>query len=291
MKKALILDGTTKSNNLERKLKTLDFECHRIGDGENMTSPQESMVEGINTYGFELSICHIRWATGTDINYDMRNAAWYKKIKNIPVKIGLSDGTDYQDKFRFFFDHVDFFDNFIQAIKGIQPAEELFEEVKKRSLDYQIKKISNIILHLFLPLDVDMQALEILWDEGKSDKAKKQKAVDYLKEMLTDTTDTDDKFYQKKFTKARTLINEMPDGDLKNKIQDKHLLGSEEKKDGAVLHNFLVQLDKLREKTKGADLCEEDVKNLLEYFNKQDYKSFHDWYCALAKCLRGKENG
>lgn len=153
-------------------------------------------------------------------------------------------------------------------------------------LEYCKKKLSKTFdayfLRLFLPLDIDMQALA---DDRVTDKKK------YLQEMFADATEVD--FYKNKLSnchsEASKFIEQMPDENNKTKL--KTLLGIDNKETSCI-YNFLNLLDI----TKGKTLEKKDIDAVLKYFEQccndgyyKDINSFHDWYCALAECLRGEK--
>lgn len=158
-------------------------------------------------------------------------------------------------------------------------TEDAFNTALHEMIDYfkkhSKKSLIANILHFFLPLDIDMQAMEIIWDE------KKDKSKAYLTEMLKEA----EKKYVEKFDEAQKLKADIHDTELKNKLED--MLGAD--RSNSTLYKFLKCLDNLKEKAKDSEISEEDVKKVLEYFNSVGYNSFHKWYCALAKCLRGEE--
>jgi hypothetical protein len=144
----------------------------------------------------------------------------------------------------------------------------------------EFEKVIYYLLHLFLPLDIDMQALGILWNE----RDEKAKAVSYLKDMLDDAGRD---HYKNKFDKVKALKGEIIDNKLQTELDS--LIGND--KDDSVLYDFLTCLDDLKEKSKYSILSKKDVQKVVNYLSegleKENY-SFHDWYCALAECLRGK---
>lgn len=132
-----------------------------------------------------------------------------------------------------------------------------FQKEFKKLIEAFLKKKPNSILHLFLPLDIDMQALDLLKDE----KRKK-----YLDEMYKDKVNYADKFevLQSKI-KELAEVKEI-DGDRLNLLV----------KDAETFFQNLIQ-EKINPE-----------KLLTDSWEGKKNKSFHDWYCALAECLRGK---
>ena len=131
----------------------------------------------------------------------------------------------------------------------------------------KIKIVDNLklILELFLPLDIDMHALA---DKRTTDKRK------YLKEMFDDV---EDGFYLNKFYETKKLIEDIPDGDNKNKL--KTILYIDEGENSCIC-KFLKLLE---DKKKGcAGLTEQDVLEVNSFFRNNKKKTFHDWYWELS---------
>lgn len=143
------------------------------------------------------------------------------------------------------------------------------------------------ILSFFLPLDIDMQALELLCND--EEKRKRNDHIKYLKDMLKDA---EDGFYKKKWDNCKSeavkLLEQIPKGDNKNKLVA--LLGITDGENSCI-YGFLNMLDE----NKGKDIKEDKVTSVISYFENQchvkywnDINSFHNWYCSLAECLRGE---
>lgn len=122
------------------------------------------------------------------------------------------------------------------------------------------------VLHLFLPLDIDMQALGLLLKEKRE-----AEAVNYFREMLTGSK----AYHERILNDAEELLKQMSE-DKREKVQAKF----------NTIKPFLDTLCNLQQK----EISEK------EFFNdkkneglKEDIKNFHDWYCALAECLRGEK--
>jgi hypothetical protein len=123
------------------------------------------------------------------------------------------------------------------------------------------------LLPMLLPLDIDMQALEMVWkDEGR-----KSDAVKYLDDMVNG-------YYKDKFKKIMEQKKNITDESLKNRLNK--IIGDDE---NGLLHGFLGCLDE----KKGKNLVDKDVEEVVGYFKKQNENySFHAWYCELASCVR-----
>lgn len=199
-----------------------------------------------------------------------------------PDQIGTSIRMKYAEKFK----HGDenLYPKIESVVSGIVNLDESTTSNFKELCEF-IKKKSNenlkaYFLHLFLPLDIDMQALEILWNDGEKRKANKH--IEYLKEMLENAIGD---HYKSKFDKTKKLIDEITDGKLKTRLLK--VIGGKE--NNQVLYGFLECVDNLKEKEEYSKLVDKDVQELHEYFKTKGHDSFHDWYCALAECLRREE--
>lgn len=157
-------------------------------------------------------------------------------------------------------------------------------------------KIFCEILSFFLPLDIDMQALQILFnDEELSKEVKFQKIKDYLinadDSMLRDKTVD----YVGKLRKAQEETNKIQKL-VDNKIL-KELLGIGT--NNSKISDFFLLLDEKKQKIiNGRTIEDSEMNDIITHFPKDSgwkvkgakpeiiINSFHDWYCALADCLR-----
>ncbi len=176
----------------------------------------------------------------------------------------------------------------------------LFELFNKSPIDKLFIR-KRYLLHLFLPLDIDMQALKAtenqegylnnmrtdLDEPYKSGKYKDGKIDEHYRQKLYDLW-----FLLKPSEENKERAS--PEGIKLTPINNPHddllkLAGlgngiSEE----SPIYKFLESLDERKTKA---------INYLLEPFESSDLKecdgkeinSFHDWYCALASCLRGVE--
>ncbi len=182
--------------------------------------------------------------------------------------------------------------------------EEAFDNLWDHCVKTNEKKKVNEILRLFLPLDIDMQALEII-----------QKDEEKVRKYLHSNKDIEgmfqsrkgDNHYRQKLYDLWYLIGEKPpeDGNWKPSEEAKKLtpidnpdpnlrklagLNNGSPKESPI-YKFLEFLDTSKNDGK-------DIKDVTDYLcnpfknwkiNNKDINTFHDWYCALASCLRGEE--
>jgi hypothetical protein len=164
----------------------------------------------------------------------------------------------------------------------------------------------HVVLGIFLPLDIDMQALQATTDvEGylrdmyagleepyKLDKYNGRNKNEHYRQKLYDLwflLERSEKNKERASSEARRLtpINNPHDDLLKLAG-----LGNGNRKESPI-YRFLESLDERRKN--GNDLKEE-VKYLFAPFESsglkigenEEVKSFHDWYCELSRCLRGE---
>ena len=123
---------------------------------------------------------------------------------------------------------------------------------------------------LFLPLDIDMQALEIL-AKKKENGVKIKNPKEYLEEIYADNID-----YVQKLKELQAKVNTIGEieGIDKERLEKIVGIGNE-------------NVDQFFEKLGGK---KNDPDEFLGHsWGIDRVNSFHDWYCALSSCLRGAE--
>ncbi|MEW6419328.1 MAG: hypothetical protein AB1480_14650 [Nitrospirota bacterium] len=157
--------------------------------------------------------------------------------------------------------------------------DDIWGYLEKKRINY----LTANLLYIFLPLDIDMQALSIIHKEVEEKKREEKDVIGYLmnsKEpegMLRGQSG-----YRDKLKDALNRVKEVEA--LKNK--EDILYHLEARKD------FLEILDEMKDKVKKESTDDKVKETINEYLNADFWKSvtsFHDWYCALAECLRGEE--
>lgn len=147
----------------------------------------------------------------------------------------------------------------------------------EKLLEASVKKKQDLrLLSLLLPLDVDMQVLDILCEEKDESRA-----VQYLKDILTGA---EDRHYKSTFAKVKDLGGKCADGKIQACLEG--LLGKSEAE--SILHGLLELLDGL--KMNVDQLNYDDVQSISNYFrntSKDRYETFHGWYDELSRCLQG----
>lgn len=133
----------------------------------------------------------------------------------------------------------------------------------------QKQQITEYFLSLFLPLDIDMQALEDM---------EKSKRTGYLEEMRVGKTG----FYIELLSSMAEILKKNLDVKLSETFFSISGLNKDFEPDQtSYIYKFLECLDN---NSKEADV-------LLNYFanswpNEKNISSFHDWYSELASCFR-----
>lgn len=253
---------------------------------------------------------------------------WYF-LKEKETSEHISDVVDRLNKkgnFRLILIHRGIEDKYLNSLRNGLPhiackiggfhtiGDEIKDRIEKYDTDYVIeyyekKRLNDLksqILQLFLPIDIDMQALkttenaeaylndmyaglEELYKLEKDNERNKnehyrQKLYDLW--YLLDPTKGNKERASAEAKKLTPISN--PSDDLRKLVRLDS--GKPEK---SPIYQFLESLDK--QKKDGNDLKEE-VDFLLAPFKSSglkiggnEIKSFHDWYCALASCLRGEE--
>jgi hypothetical protein len=153
------------------------------------------------------------------------------------------------------------------------------------------------LLHLFLPLDIDMQALEMICNDEnlKVEDKKVQKIKDYLLDTEIGMLKDESVNYHKKLEDAKGMIKGVDELKNNNTLQKLLELKLEDDK----ISGFLKLLDDTKQSiiVSNSDLSDDDLKNVIQYFGRDGgweiegatpkiIISFHDWYCALAACLK-----
>ncbi len=256
--------------------------------------PLEWSYLGVDRNGYKLdkdinpSFLFINQAEWKNLGEGVISAlnSWEKKVV-IYTHIGnngiscrrLKEGIDRSICFRFH--HNDPISmrlkNFLQIIRKYPKRfREAFETLIAESLSgYNLH-----LLSIFLPLNIDMQALSIIHKEVEEKKSKSEDISDYLintKEpegMLQNQIK-----YENKLTEALQILTAIEGIKHIKHIQD--LL--EEKRD------FLKILDETKKCVNG-EISVTDAKAVIKghldpkFWN--NVTTFHKWYSALASCLR-----
>lgn len=190
--------------------------------------------------------------------------------------------------------------------------ENALKSIDKKYINKSLNVTVNKILNLFLPLDIDMQALK----DAESPKVFLRNIYEDLDELYRfkkyDRKNIDYHYRQKLYDLWYLLRSGIRNKELLVEIE-KH--ASSESKNLTPIDNpseallkiaginnntpkasrvykFFESLDNAR-KMDGKDLTK-TIKNLSNPFDikikeeKKKITTFHEWYCALAKCLRNE---
>jgi len=198
-----------------------------------------------------------------------------------------------------------------KAINEFKTRQE--EQFKSCEKEYEKKIVIHRLMHLFLPLDIDLMGIE---EVGESEK------VEYLKEVLDDKPEN---YYKRKLLDLTTFVAKIDEVNSITANVDKKSIGKsikeiieesnievQDKQDmeknlfalcainesgnaidrKSPIYEFMNLLDaKIGKKNSGNGLNTTDVSEILEFFkNSKEEKfaeinSFHDWYCEVFRCL------
>lgn len=151
--------------------------------------------------------------------------------------------------------------NFLQLIREYP---ERFQEALRSLIIESVSGNNSHPLAILLPLDIDMQALQILTERSKNGETVKD-PQDYLEEMYGDNMNYSEKLLdlQERLKEFLTAPRGMPDNLY-----------------GLINENVLAFFRML-------DQRESNVEKILHHnWGISDVISFHDWYCTVAECLR-----
>ena len=203
---------------------------------------------------------------------DFEKAVQYAKDNTqyiLDHKLGVSDNNNFYNlakKERWF----DFADSWNELHNLFKDGKGYFLAKGINNLpSYKIRKNVQNISYNFLSLDVEMQALQILWNDNK-----RKDAMKYLEEMLGDI---ENGFFLNKFSESEKYFKQIPGGDEKDNIKNKYSIGIDQKED-SYIYEFLALLD--QKKKGGNHLTENDIQEVISYFkdNVGFFNSFHEWY-------------
>jgi len=202
-------------------------------------------------------------------------------------------------------------DLIIDWIKGKSPdfQKKIKKEIQKSKKLRQLSFLIHRIMHLFLPLDIDLLGIE---------EVEESKKVEYLKEVINGKSEN---YYKRKLLDLTTFVAKIDKVNSITANVDKKSIGKSIKEiieesnkqdmeenlftlcainesgnaidQKSPIYEFMNLLDaKIGKKNSGNGLNTTDVNEILEFFKtaKKDKKfekinSFHDWYCEVFRCL------
>lgn len=179
---------------------------------------------------------------------------------------GFINTSEFSQKLIMFSHSDEIGEELLRFAKKKISFDNIWNYLEKKSHDSSISQI----LHLFLPLDIDMQALEILTNK-KENGEKVKEPNEYLKEMYADNIN-----YLQKFNELQAKVKELSEIEGIDKERLEKLAGISNQK----VSQFFKELD---------DKKNDPDKFLGHSWGIDGVKSFPNWYRALATCLRGKE--
>lgn len=285
MAAVIIIDITLKSESLISKFRS---EGHTVCE---VRLVNDVVSECADTPGERVLIWHVSSSKiiidGSVLDISLRNIGNAVKILDscdLRHKFGVTDNdASYKQGVSeaWTFDSVESWDKLKDRFK-----KGLREGIEREG--QSLIAIKNYILHLFLPLDLDMQALEMI----KDDKEKVKKYLwgdsgNKIEGMFQNRKDNE--HYRKKLSDLWSKVDELTKSGSINNINDlRKLVGLDNgKTEESQIYKFLESLDTCKEDDKNvtvAPLCNPFKEWKI---NDKEINSFHDWYCALAGCLKG----
>jgi len=260
-----------------------------------------------------LIISHIGWRSNwklenveTACNYLLENIN-QNKVK-YELKGGISNGPDFQKKGERYFNFTCYISDCETIIENSLSEEECFNKFLELSKKKSTEICKARLLHLFLPLDIDMQALEMI--QNDPEKVNKYLLGDKDRDIegMFEGREGDEHYRQKLYDLWHLLGKQDYLGQIgKNASSEVEIctpidnsspllqklagLDDYDPKESPV-YNFLESLD-----TRKKDDMDVTAEDLCKPFNleievngkKEEIKSFHNWYCVLASCLRDAE--
>ena len=236
----------------------------------------------------------------------------YENLPNIPFIIfsGYADeGIDTKIKShnKFITAYTKNRDNFELLMSGIEKCAKN-NQINTECFDIiSPQRIKTTLLHLFLPLDIDMQALEIIKDDPGEVKKYLWGDKDRDIEGMFESREGNEHYRQKLYDlwhllgkqdylrqigkKASSKVERFTPIDNSSPLLQK-LAGLDDDPKESPVYNFLESLDTGKKDDRDVtaeDLCMPFNLKIEVNGKKEEIKSFHNWYCALASCLRGAE--
>ena len=313
----LYLDSTEKSDELNEYF---DKEGHDTVKREHVEDVVDVLKSQTDAYSKTVLIWHLTSLCFGD-NYiedddELKSAVQYFK-DNLSIvldfKLAVSDNHNFYNAAKEI-SWFDFADSWYQLrtlfkikdgyslVKGLKSL----PSIKKKD---EISNTTSFLRHLFLPIDIDMQALEIIKDDaGKVEKYLwGDKYTDI--EGMFEGREGDEHYRQKLYDLWHLLgkqdylrqIGKDPSSKVEHLAPIDNPSPSLQKLAGlsngnpkeSPIYQFLKALD---ERKKDGNDLKEEVDYLLTPFKSIELKigddeinSFQDWYCALDSCLREAE--
>ena len=203
-----------------------------------------------------------------------------KGIKDMFNKINLNSSHISNKKVYTLYSHLyekeGLIGSLADAIKGNDGSEwkQAFDKLWSSCIKGESQEEINEILRLFLPLDIDMQAIKVLINEKKD----LEQAEAYLKDMLTESTNYHKSILNNYGERFNKLLYQVEDQKSKEKVQAVLGMGEEEE---LKIKDLLERISNL----KSNDIEKEFFNNSQNNQLKTEIISFHSWYEKLARTL------
>lgn len=276
----IFIDTTSKYESLATKFEN---ERHSI---KQLSLVNDASMECIESSVEKVLIWHVS-SSKICIDDEISNIS----LKNIKTAVEILNKCQFNYKFGVT-------DNDLQYKQEVKKAwdfndVESWDELKYRfkeglqkgikGQDKVIKATATHILHLFLPLDIDMQALKIIHKDVEERRREEKEILDYLtsleepKGMLRSSID-----FEQNLNKAFLKVKKTEE--FRNNTEINKLL-----EDRRMFMKILDDMKKRIENEGAVDTAREAIKKYLDTAGDifwGNVHSFHKWYSNLAKCIR-----
>lgn len=289
-------------------------------DGKSKVISQLNLTELCNVLNkYQFMIFHVGWAVRHDkkrISDICKKTLTTLGFINLSCKIAVSTDRQYAAEAK---DYMDWWDTFSRCESILNrefnktdlPLEMVVNNLrrafKREAGNGVYEDLVAFLLHHFLPLDIDMQALKTAEDK-KSYLNNMHIDLGELYELDKYYKERDrNKHYRQKLYDLWYLLEPSEENKRRASPEAKKLIPINNPHDDLLklaglkngnpkespIYEFLESLDKRK---KDDNDLKEELDYLLTPFKSSglkigdnEIKSFHDWYCALASCLTGKE--
>lgn len=304
----LYADSTDKSDELDRYFKKEEHDTRRwayIKDVVDELKEKEGICKTVLIWHLTSSYFQGNIIKNIDV---LKKAVQYVKdnTSGVDFKLGVSDNHNFYNAAKEipWFDFADSWyelRNLFKVSNGYSLEEGLRNLPLKKNRE-KVEQVIHYLLCLFLPLDIDMQALEIIKDNQGEVKNYLWGDKDRDIEGMFEGSEGDEHYRQKLYdlwhllgkkeyleqigkSASSKVLSLTPIDNPSPSIQQLAGLNNRDLKESQI-YNFFESLDTAKKNSTDItanDLCKpfKDMK-----VNDEEIKSFPKWYRALAKELR-----
>lgn len=265
------------------KAKQINLKCEGSQTKDDVKNILNKEVQN-NKESVSLIIYHINISGGSDQSGVKNAVSSIKEWRNVPlltisagggVLLGLAEegGSDATCSINVFY-------NKWKSCNGEENA--LIRWIKESSIELKKNRAIRNILALFLPIDIDMQALKVINEDKRNE---------YLTNESNGMLRDENVIYEKLLKKTLDILDGIH---INNKNTVEKLLGIGNR---SKIKEFFILLDTRKQTVKNfGSLTGNEIDGIINHFSTDGgwevegakpeiIKSFHDWYCALAECL------